>query len=69
MDPWVSRWSLEIVAGEGKCYGFLLYQHHGHRQVIWQTTDWMLPNVPLSQRLLLEEFGDLALWMRAQLDR
>lgn len=57
----ISRWWVEILAGEGRCKAHLMYQHGSKPSVIWATTDWTLPAVALRQDLILQELIDVSL--------
>lgn len=56
-----SRWFLEITAGGGHCAGHLCYSHGLRRPVVWSSTVWTLPAMPLTERMMLGELVDLGL--------
>lgn len=62
-----STWQLEIQAAEGKCRAYLVHTRHGHQPTVWRSTEWQLPDVPVTERLILEEFLDIALVLQEQL--
>ena len=62
-----SRWALEILAYDGKCRAYLIHQGYGRQVMVWRQLEWQLPDVPITERLVLEELMDAALVMAQQL--